>query len=282
LIPAVRLNLGDAVRYSLHSVSLWLCNNLVDIQVARAAGFDGLDMRVPKLERYLTAGYQTADLLPAIGPLDITMLSALEGFEEPSSAARQVMRQRCHAMCQAAVTLRCPTIQVIALDGLKAEPWPRMRAGIAQELGVLADIAAGYGIKLALEAVAVAEVHTLQQAREIVEEAGCDNLGILLDTFHLYAGGTTWDEVAQLDGRLVLGAHIGEATTPRGPHFTDLDRGALPGDGILPFADAIGAIRATGYTGIWSMELYSPYHWEWEPLPLAQELHRRMVRLLGH
>ncbi|MEJ2556335.1 MAG: sugar phosphate isomerase/epimerase [Anaerolineae bacterium] len=124
-------------------------------------------------------------------------------------------------------------------------------------------------------------LHSLSQALEVLEVAGRDNVGLCLDTFHLWTGGTPWDEVAALDPELVFVAHISDVTPRKGSQWSDADRDVLLGDGILPLKEGIEAIRATGYDEVWCVEMMGAYHWEWDPFVLAQELEHRARHLLA-
>jgi sugar phosphate isomerase/epimerase len=177
--------------------------------------------------------------------------------------------------------LACPTLQVVALDALEGRPWPDIRALVAASLAELADIAAPFGVRLALEPVTFAPLHSLSQALEVLDAAGRPNVGLCLDTFHLWTGGTSWDEVAALDPALVYVAHLSDVTPRRGSRWSDDDRDVLPGDGILPLREGIAAIRAAGYDDLWCVEMMGARHWEWDPFVLAGELESRARRLLG-
>jgi sugar phosphate isomerase/epimerase len=87
--------------------------------------------------------------------------------------------------------------------------------------------------------------------------------------------------VAALDPRRITVAHLGDVTPRRGSRWSDDDRDVLLGDGVLPLADGIAAIRATGYDGVWCVEQMGAYHWEWDPYVLAGELRERARRLLA-
>lgn len=264
----------------LHGCSIMHTNLLTEIRVAKDAGYDAIDLRISKLERYLDVGYRAEELLPALGGLQPAALSSLDGIECQEPEARRELCRRCERLSMVAGAIHCPVIQVIALDGLKGEPWPEMRTKVARSLAELADIAGQFGVRLSLEPVVVSPLRTLAQAREVVDLAARANVGLGVDTFHLWAAGTTCEEVAALDRELIVSAHIGEATPRKGKEWTDDDRGALPGDGVVPLKEWIAAIRETGYDHVWTLELYSPYHWEWEPSLLARELKRHAEALL--
>jgi sugar phosphate isomerase/epimerase len=269
------------VLLGLNGASIMHTNSVTEIRIAREAGFDALEMRATKLERYLDAGLLPEDLRPGFGPLRPTVLSALEGIEVQDPIAQAKIRRDCERYCAAARALGCPCLQVIVLDSLAHLPWDEQRPLIARALQRVADLAAGVGLTLTLEPLAVdCTVRTLAQALEVLDAAGRSNVGLTLDTFHLWAAGTTPDEVARLDRRLIDTIHIGEATAKTGPAWTDDDRGALPGDGVLPMADWVAAIKATGYDGVWAVELWSPRHWEWPPELVARECKERLEGLL--
>jgi sugar phosphate isomerase/epimerase len=163
---------------------------------------------------------------------------------------------------------------------LRGEPWPAIRIKIGRSLAELADIAAPFDVELALEPVSFTPLHSLSRALEVIDVANRENVRLCLDTFHLWTGGTPWDEVAGLDPALIAVAHISDVTPRQGDEWQDADRDVLPGDGILPLEDGIAAIRATGYDDLWCVEMLGAYHWEWDPSVLARELKRRAELLL--
>jgi sugar phosphate isomerase/epimerase len=265
----------------LHTGSILYTNLVTDIRVARDAGYDAVEIHIPKLVRYLDAGYRAEDLLTALGSLRPAMINSFLHIERQDPEARRELGALCERLCAVANTLTCPALQVVALDALQGEPWPEIRAKIGRSLAELADIAAPFGVTLALEPVSFTPLRTLEQALEVLDAAGRGNVGLCLDTFHLWTGGTPWDEVAALDPSLIVAAHVSDVTPRRGEEWSDADRDVLPGDGILPLKEGIAAIRATGYDRLWSVEMLGPYHWEWDPAVLARELKQRAEWLLA-
>ena len=59
----------------LHTGSIMHTNVVTDIRIAREAGYDAIEIYIPKLVRYLDAGYQAEELLPALGSLRPAMLT---------------------------------------------------------------------------------------------------------------------------------------------------------------------------------------------------------------
>jgi sugar phosphate isomerase/epimerase len=208
------------------------------------------------------------------------MINSFLHIERQDPAARSELAELCERLCQVARTLGCPALQVVALNGLRGEPWPEIRSKVGRSLAELADIAAHFGIRLALEPVTFTPLRTLPQALEVLDVAGRDNVGLCLDTFHLWTADTPWEEVAALDPTLIVVAHISDVTPRQGAEWRDSDRDVLPGDGILPLVEGIEAIRATGYDDVWCVEMMGAYHWEWDPFLLAREMKQRADVLL--
>ena len=264
----------------LHTGSIMHTNLMTDIRVARETGYDAIEFYIPKLVRYLDAGYRAEDLQAVLGSLKLAMINSFLHIERQDPDARREMREQCERLCRVAQTLACPSLQVVALNGLQGEPWPDIRTKVGKSLAELADIAAPFGLKLALEPVTFTPLRSLPQALEVLDVAARDNVGLCLDTFHLWTGGTSWEEVAALDPTLIMVAHISDVMPRQGAEWSDADRDVLPGDGILPLREGIQAIRATGYDDLWCVEMMGAYHWEWDPFMLARELRQRADELL--
>ncbi len=265
----------------LHTGTILHTNLMTDIRVARETGYEAIELYTPKLLRYLDAGYEAGQIPPALGDVRVTMINSFLHIERQEPAFRRQLRQECQRLCRIAAALGCPALQVVALSALEGEPWPAIRSKVGSSLAELADIAAPFGVRLALEPVTFTPLRSLSQALEVLEVAGRVNVGLCLDTFHLWTGGTPWDEVAALDPALIVVAHIGDVTPRRGSQWSDEDRDVLLGDGILPLAEGIAAIRATGYDGVWCVEQMGAHYWEWDPFVLARELRERAARLLA-
>lgn len=256
------------MQLSLHTICTKHSNLLTDIRVAHEAGYAAIEPTTFKLERYLDAGYRAEQLLPALGSLGVDMISSFEPIEGQDP---DVMQKRCRRLCEAAQMLGCDAFQVVALDGLQHLAWSDMRGELARLLRELADVAAPFGVRLALEPVAFAPLKTLAQALEVIDEADRENIGLNIDTFHIWAGGTPWEEVAKLDPQTIIVVHLSDATPRRAAEWSDQDRGVFPGEGIIPLKEGIDAIRSTGYDGVWAIEMISDSYWEWDLFALARK-----------
>jgi sugar phosphate isomerase/epimerase len=268
------------MEYALHAGTIMRTNVATDVRVAHTAGYDAIELWIPKLARYLDAGFSSDDLLADLGALRVTMLNTLLPIETADRAERERLRADCSRMAHVAAALGCPLLQVVALDRFESRDWDGQRRTLVASLTELVELAAPHGVRLALEPVTFSPFRSLAHALEVIDVVGSDRVGLCLDTWHLWTTDTPWDEVAALDPRLIAAVHLGDTQPRSGPHWRDQDRTALPGDGILPLQEAIEAIRATGYDGVWAVEMLSERHWEWDPQLLATTLLARTRLLL--
>ena len=267
--------------FGLHAISILHTNTLTDMRIARDVGYDALELWVPKLERYLDAGHGLDALPDALGPVRVGSVNCLADVGSRELAASGQLAAACTKLCGIAQTLGCGLLQASVAGALPGEDWPATRARIIESLAHLADLAAEHDVRLVVEPQAFAPMRTLAQALEVLDAAGRDNVGLCMDTFHLWAGGTPWEEVAAVDRALIDVVHLSDVTPRKGDQWSDDDRDVLPGDGILPLAEAIAALRKTGFDGLWSVEMLGAHHWEWDPVVLAAELKRRTEALLA-
>jgi len=135
---------------------------------------------------------------------------------------------------------------------------------LADTLVTCADHAAGRSVHIVLEAINRYETKLLQTAAEtvsVVELVGRDNVGVLLDTFHMNI-----EEVSPAEAIRATGAHL------RHFHVADSNRWA-PGSGHIDFGQILEALDDVGYRGWISAEIL--------PLPDEQAAARAAVAHLS-
>jgi sugar phosphate isomerase/epimerase len=156
----------------------------------------------------------------------------------------------------------------------------------AQNLHAAGELALASGVGLEIEFLAGARlVNNLATALELARRVDHAAVGVLVDTYHLYAGPSKLEDLDLLaahPGRLRF-VHVDDVPAARPRElWTDADR-VLPGDGDLPLAHMLGAIRRSGYTGDVSLELFNAEvaaRWQVDPAGVAAEAFRRVSGLL--
>jgi 2-keto-myo-inositol isomerase len=254
-----------------------------DIRAAAAAGFDYLEIWAAKLRESLrsrtTADLKTLFAAEGIRPYSI---NSIERINFRPAAEQNALRSECEELCRIASEIESPYIVVV--PGPK--PAGADRDGVVAEsvraLGELARIAERYGVNLAFEFLGQpgCSVQTLGLAREIAERLDAPNVGLVLDSFHFYAGGSTIESLDALDADRLSIFHINDAEDLPRDLLEDRHR-LLPGLGILPLKEIIAALARIGYDRVASVEIFRPEYWERDPFALAREARQAAARALA-
>ncbi len=263
---------------------------LMQIRVARETGWDGVFLREEHLRRYLAQGFDAASMRAALDGLGPVNLGALADVERWRPGEHAAMLREAEALTELAVDIGASFVQVLTGPVAPGGPYSgpaelspdELRRVTASAIRAVADMGAPHGLRYYLEPVAWTPLSTLRQAVEAIDEAGRDNVGLVLDLWHLWQRGATPDDVARLDRRTIFGVDFADSLGPAGDHGPDQrTRCVWPGEGAIPLKEWVDAIRSTGFDGWWDNELYSPPHWEMaDPFAVGAGLREVLEKLL--
>ncbi len=268
---------------SLHLNSIKYLNLRTSFRLAHECGFTAVEISVPKLRNFLNIGNTPQDVAAMLRQYGLTPVCVNDIFGVESMRAEERARIFAEMEYLAPITqaIGCKTLQVCPLTELSELSWPEARRMTAKNIRSLAEMAAPYGIRIQLETMAWAPIHSLALGLEVLDEVGLPNTGISIDTWHFYAGGeTTPDDVAKMDKSLMCNIHFCDGRRPYANEAWDeeVQRAYYPGEGDIPLRAYADAIRAAGYTGPWSIELISRKHWEEDSREVAQRLYEGLSR----
>lgn len=254
-----------------------------DIRAASGASFDYLEIWAAKLREYLKTN-TTADLKKlftenGIKPLSINSIEHVTFRDAPAHAK---IRTECEELCAIAAAIECPYIVVVPgkLPPDYVSSYEVIEKSV-QVLRELASIGERNGVALAFEFLGQKDcsVQTLELAEEIVEKVNRRNIGLVIDSFHFYTGGSTIDMIDALDAKRLFIFHIDDAEDLPRDQLTDAHR-LLPGLGILPLKEIIAAFKRISYDGVASVEIFRPEYWERDPFELAREAKAAVEKLI--
>ncbi len=140
---------------------------------------------------------------------------------------------------QAAEALGADTINVAHFLG---RPVPI--ADLVEVIGGIGARAHRRGLRLALEFMPETGIPDLATALAIVRSIAADNVGIMVDTWHLARSGGTVDDVRALPAGAIAGIQICDRkdVEPGGVYVPMAGR-LLPGDGSLPLVAFLDVVR---------------------------------------
>ncbi len=271
---------------TMHGLTTMHCNVKTDIRIAHEAGYDALEIIDAKLLRYLDLGFKAEELVQLFESYGIrpVCINALKDIERVGTKKRAQLLAEAERICTAAEILGCPVVQLVPFCGLEGRSWAQVSKLTAQNIRDIADIGKRHGVKFQLEPIAWSPIHSLKQSLQVIDEVGRDNVGMVIDFWHLWAGeATTPDEVAELSGSMIYGIHFCDGVRhTKGTKWVEVNlRGYLPGEGNIPIKEWVGAVKATGFEGVWSCELLSPKHWETDLLEIARQTKALMEKYIA-
>jgi 2-keto-myo-inositol isomerase len=269
-------------QFGLNGATTGSADLVTDLRAAREAGYDVLEVRDTKVRAYLEGGGRLESFRTALRDARVRVytVNALEHSTHVTGAVLAALLDRCRVFCEYARALDAP--YVVAVPSFMDEITDRrsIHEIAADALQAMADVASDFGVGIGFEFLGFEDcsVSTLGAARAIVERAARPNVGVVIDAFHYYAGGSTPEMLLGLDPARLFIVHLDDAEDrPRG-ELRDVHR-LLPGDGVIPLRDLVGRIEGLGYGGPWSIELFRPEYWAWDPVHLAGVCHKKMAAL---
>ncbi|MEV4355915.1 sugar phosphate isomerase/epimerase [Nonomuraea sp. NPDC049625] len=249
------------VRHGLEAVGLWrekvAEQGLAEsVKLVREAG-----LRVSSLCR---GGFLTAGGLPG---------------EEGRRAFAQALDDNRRAIDEAAeLSAACLVMVVGGLPGVKpGEALPRSgfsrdvagaRERVAEALAELAPYAGARGVKLALEPLHPiycpdrAVLSTLGQALDLSLAHPEEQVGVVVDTFHVWWDPRVFEDIARA-GRRIASYQVCDYLHPL-PQDILLGRGMM-GDGVIDFRPITRAVLDAGYAGDVEVEIFNADVWAADP-----------------
>ena len=264
---------------------------LMDVRIARESGYDGIEIIGSKLYRYLDAGFDIDGVVSALDGLPVVGMGFVPGIERHEGVHYQSLLDDCETMCSRAAKIGAPMVQILTgpigpgvgepvpegYEKIMAMDWPTLRAIAVKNLRTVSEIGRRHGVGFYLEALSWAPIHTLGQMVELIEEAGCDNIGVLVDFWHCYTSGTTPEDIARLDRKLIKAVHVCDSVAGDGSSHDDRD--IWTGMGQIPLSQWADAVRSTGFDGWYSAELFCIKRWEMDPWDVARSLQEQLREL---
>ena len=272
------------MKIALNGATTMKADLATDLRAAQKAGFDYLEIWAAKLRIYLQKN-SASNLRKMFDDAGIEPLSinSIEHVSFRSDADFARIKAECEELCAIAEEVRCP--YVVVVPGKLPEPMPS-RDEIVNEsvrvLNSLARIAERHKVALAFEFLGQTDcsVQTLDLAAEIVQQIARQDVGLVIDSFHFYAGGSTVEMIESLDPERLFIFHINDAEDLPRDQLQDSHR-LLPGRGILPLTEIIRAFGRIDYDRVASVEIFRPEYWDWDPYDLARQAYKATVTIVN-
>jgi 4-hydroxyphenylpyruvate dioxygenase len=210
--------------------------------------------------------------------LSIPMYQPLRDFESVDPATLERNLRRARLKLELMGELGADTLLVCSNVAPDSSSDPELAA---VQLRVLADEASEHGIRIAYEALAWgAHVNDYRQAWRIVELADHPSLGTCLDSFHILSRGHDPAGIREIPGDKIFFLQLADApliamqVLQWSRHYR-----CFPGQGGFDLVDFMEHVRAAGYHGPWSLEVFNDVFRQADPDRIAVDARRSLMLL---
>ncbi|MFN6964000.1 MAG: sugar phosphate isomerase/epimerase family protein [Pyrinomonadaceae bacterium] len=271
------------MKLALNGATTMKADLVTDIQAAGAAGFPFAEIWAAKLREYLKTN-STADLRSILteNGVEPYSINSIEHITFRSADEYQNIKAECRELAKIAEEIDCPYLVVVPGKLPPNASEQQIVDASVRVLNELADIAEPFGVSLAFEFLGQTDcsVQTLDLAKQIVDAVGRESVGLVLDTFHFYAGNSSFEAISELDPAKLFIFHINDAEDLPREQLTDAQR-LYPGEGILPVREIKERLDVIGYDRVASVEIFRPEYWEEDPFIVAKRARAGAEKALG-
>lgn len=287
------------MKLSMNVTSTFHGNVVNDIEMAKAAGFTGIELQNPKLDRYLATGLPAESVVPMLDGIEVSAIGALQESDLETFRAEAERIAKLGALYGAPTMQMCTgPVDVQTVKDFKAGKIaasdPRFTGVLglpekdqvektAERVALAADIANDHGLGLFLEPLGWAPINRLAQTQQIMDIIKRDNVGIVVDFWHFWVAGDTPEDVAKLDPEIIHAVHVCDGVPVPVGEIPDqsVSRNVWTGGGSIPLQEWVDAVKSTGYDGWWCSEIFHDKSAEFGFLQVAKTLRSNMEILIA-
>lgn len=264
--------MGPQLRYCLNTSTIH--GEKIDvrdqIRIASKAGYDGIELWLRDIDRYLESGGQLSDLARQLNDSGLQVESAI-AFA-PWIVDDATTRQK--ALDQAAREM--DTIRTLGGSRIAAPPAGATNGDrldldrMAERYRALLEVGAKMDCVPQLEVWGFSKnLSRLSEVLYVASAAEHPDACVLPDIYHLYKGGSKFQDLRLLAGSAVHVFHMNDyPDNPPRESITDADR-IYPLVGVAPTASILNTVYRAGFRGVLSLELFNRTYWEMDPNQVA-------------
>jgi 2-keto-myo-inositol isomerase len=286
VLPAASALAQDASKPYQDGISLWpLAINSSTIRPATiqdklaavaGAGWDAIELWIDELDKYEKGGGKLPDLAKQIRDMGLfvpniiglweCMPATQEAFDASLPATRE--RMRMSAAVGSEFVAAIPAPDRADFDMAWGSHCYRELMRIGRD---------DYNIKVAFEFVGFLKgIHRLGQAAGIALDTNDPAACLIMDTFHLFRGGSGFNGIKAIQGELIANFHWNDVPGDIPREKQGDEHRIYPGDGILPLTQVLKDLKAINYRRTLSLEIFHREYWKQEPRQVAKDGLRKM------
>ena len=261
------------------------------IDIAAKAGYQAIEPWVSELDAYVKSGGSLKELGKRIADAGLVVPDAI-GFsewivEDPDRRKKGLEQaKRDMDMVQQIGGKRLAAPPVGATGGMSRRDDPKFTQPVellaaADRYRALLELGKSMGVTPVVEVWGFSK--TLKRLGEVLlvaAECGSPEGCVLPDVYHLYKGGSDFAGLHLLGPSAIGIFHVNDYPRIDREKIADADR-VFPGDGVAPLKEVFATLRAMGYRGFVSLELFNREYWKRDPHQVAKTGLEKMKAAAG-
>ncbi len=250
----------------------------------KAAGFSQVMLKANDLVGH-PGGLSAAVQAVKDSGLRGTGFQVLRDFEGLSGHLHQYKMDIAKSMLEMCAALDCRVLLACSSTSTHAS---QDIDHLARDLRKLAMLAIPLGIRIAYEGLSWGRtINEFTTAWDVVCRADCPNLGLGLDSFHIFAAKTSLEEIDYLDPEKIFLVQLADFMWQETRTFEERMTTArtfrvFPGEGVHSeqLVELVLKLDRLGYTGDYSFEVFND-DYQQMPLPMVADRARRSALWLA-
>lgn len=255
---------------------------LKEFEITSKAGYDGIEIWIRDLQKYIDEGGNLKDLNKYIEDLGLQVENAI-GFAQwivDDETTRKAGLEQLKKEMDMVAQIGCKRIAAPPA-GATDKPFPDLFE-IGKRYKTILEIGDTTGVTPILEFWgASSSLYHISQAMFVATAANHPKACILPDVYHMFRGGSGFDSLKQISGSAIEIFHFNDfvSNIPREKQ-NDSDR-VYPGDGAAPYKKIITDLQDAGGKTVFSLELFNKNYWEDDALEVAKTGLNKMKKLVN-
>lgn len=249
------------------------------VEIAAKAGYQGIEPWHDELGRHVEAGGSLKEVGKRLADLGLKVTGGIAFFEwlVDDEAKRAKGLEEAKRLLERFAQIGASHLAAPPLGDVKNVKL----VDAAERYRALLELAEGSGVVPAAEIWGgAANLFRLGQAVGIAIEAHHPKACVLPDVYHLHRGGSGLGGVRKVNPELLAGFHLNDyPADPPAERLRDADR-VYPGDGVAPLGQLFRDLRAIGYRGAVSVELFNAEYYKQDPLQVAKTALEKARRVM--
>lgn len=235
------------------------------VAIAKKAGYDSVEVWLRDVDKFTQSGGTLAELRKRIEDAGLTLESAIafanwivDDETKRVKGLEQAKREMETVVALGGKRIAAPPAGGTNLPVLNLD-------SVAERYRALLELGATMGCVPQLEVWGFSKnLYRLSEVLYVAAATMHSDACILPDIYHLYKGGSDFNDLPFLSGRKIHVFHMNDYPNIPRDKIADADR-VYPGDGIAPVNNILKTVIESGFRGVLSLELFNRSYWAQDP-----------------